>query len=276
MPVYWLNPTNAAATSFSQVQIGTIPADAADGTSQGYALGHLAGNAKPEIVLSSNGLNFFSIPTNPAADVWAKTVVTSTAREEGVALGDINRDGYLDIVGVVAPGGTTLAWWENPRDGSANWTQHNLGSTTGVEGDRVALADINGDGRLDVVVTETNNGSSGNAVFWFAQPTDATSSNWTRNIIATNLGSLNSMDVADVDGDGKPDVVTAIHRGSLAVTVWKNINNGTSWTENTVSVGLDSHLGARWVDLDGDGDLDIVSISWDNPQYVGLWRNNAR
>lgn len=280
VPVYWLKPSNVAATSFTRVEIGTIPADAADGTSQGYALGQLAGNAKPEVILSSGGLHYFGIPANPTTDAWSKTQITSAAREEGIALGDVNRDGYLDIVGVVAPSGTTLAWWENPRNGSGNWTQHNLGTTSGVEADRIALADINGDGRLDVVATETNNGSSGNAVYWFSQPPDATSTAWTRNTIASNQGSLNSMDVADVDGDGKPDVVTGIHRaasaGALAVTVWKNVNNGASWAANTVSNGQDSHLGARLIDLDGDGDLDIVSIAWDNPQYVRLWRNNAR
>lgn len=275
VPVYWLKPTNAAGTTWSQLQVGTIPADPADGTSQGYATAQLGGNAKPEIILSSSGIHYFQIPASPAAGNWPQVQVAADAREEGIAAGDIDGDGDLDIVGLLAPAGTTISWWENPGNGAAGWTRHNLG-TSAVEGDRIALADINGDGKLDVVLSETNLGSSGNALYWFAQPASATNSNWPRTTIASNAGSLNSMDVADFNGDGKPDVVSGEHRGALAVTIYKNNGNGATWTAQQVSQGRESHLGARTADLDGDGDTDIVSIAYDANAVVHLWRNNAK
>ncbi len=39
--------------------------------------------------------------------------------------------------------------------------------------------------------------------------------------------------------------------------------------------GVESHLGARTVDLDGDGDREIVSIGWDAPQAIHVLRNDA-
>ncbi|MCI0585128.1 MAG: FG-GAP-like repeat-containing protein, partial [Chloroflexi bacterium] len=84
------------------------------------------------------------------------------------------------------------------------------------------------------------------------------------------------MDVADLNGDGRPDVATGEHRGSLKVTVWQNVNNGASWSAHTVGTGKESHLGTRLADLDRDGDIDIVSIAWDAYQYLHVWRNNAK
>lgn len=273
VPVYWLEPTDDAATVWSRVQIGDIPADAADGTSQGYALGEIAGGGSPEIVLSSRGLYYFRIPTDPRAGSWPRVEITPDAREEGIALGDLDRDGDWDAVAVVAPGGTSVAWWENPGTGASGWARHPIGTTSGPEADRVAIADFDADGRLDVVITETNLGTSGNSLLWFAAPPDPSGTAWERRTIASDQATLNSMDVADFTGDGLSDVVTGEHRGSLAVTIWENAR--TSWAAHRISEGRESHLGTRTSDLDGDGDSDIVSTAWDAYQSLHLWRNDA-
>jgi hypothetical protein len=84
------------------------------------------------------------------------------------------------------------------------------------------------------------------------------------------------MDVADMDADGDYDIITGEHRGTGKVVVWRNAGNGSSWVAHVVSIGRESHLGARVVDLDDDGDREIVSIAWDHYQYLHLWRNNAK
>lgn len=275
VPVLWMRPLDSAGSQWTSTTIGTIPSDPADGRSQGYALAQIVPGGLPEIVLSSIGLYYFEIPASPAAGNWPRVQISSQAREEGLAVGDIDRDGDPDVAGLVAPGGTTVAWWENPRDGSSAWLRHDLGSTSGIEADRIRLADLNRNGRLDVVVTETNLGGSGNALYWFAQPSNPMAANWPRNTVVSNQGSLNSMDVADLNGDAAPDIVTGEHRGSLGVSIWENVNGASSWASHAVSQGTESHLGTQLVDLDGDGDLDSVSIAWDDFQNVWLWRNDA-
>ncbi|PAQ11035.1 hypothetical protein CIT26_07075 [Mesorhizobium temperatum] len=50
----------------------------------------------------------------------------------------------------------------------------------------------------------------------------------------------------------------------LRVSIWRNLDG--RFVEQLVGEGLESHLGARAVDLDGDGDREFVSIGWDAPR----------
>ena len=171
-------------------------------------------------------------------------------------------------------GGKKVAWWSNPGNSKGNWTKHKIGNISQWP-DRFSLVDINGDGRLDLVVSEENEGKKPDAhVYWFEQPENSQSS-WTRHLVTTEY-TTNSMDVADLDQDGSADIVTGEHRGSKRVKIWKNVNRGSSWMEYLVSENHESHLGTRVADLDGDGDLEIISIAWDDYPKLHLWRNNAK
>jgi hypothetical protein len=82
------------------------------------------------------------------------------------------------------------------------------------------------------------------------------------------------MDVADMDGDGDPDVITGEHRGSEEVAIWENDGTGR-FTKHVVDKGKENHLGVRVFDMDNDGDLDLTGIAWDSFEYLHLWRNDA-
>jgi hypothetical protein len=94
---------------------------------------------------------------------------------------------------------------------------------------------------------------------------------------------MNNLDTADMDGDGDIDIITCEHSmpyggkpapGHERLQVWANDGHG-NFTEHTIDQNRESHLGAQAVDLDHDGDLDIVSIAWRDYQYLHLWRNDA-
>ena len=206
---------------------------------------------------------------------WPKVRVAEETSEEGVATADIDRDGRIDIVGS-AKDGKRMLWFKNPGDGSPDWKQFDIGSVEHFA-DRVAIADFNGDKRLDVAVSEETWPDVGPAgVFWFEQPS-ARDQPWTRRKVVTQY-TTNAMDVADMNGDGVPDIITGEHRATRKLAIWQNTDHGRSWTERVVDTGKESHLGARAMDLDGDGKPEILSICWDTYWNLHMWRpgNAAR
>jgi hypothetical protein len=121
-----------------------------------------------------------------------------------------------------------------------------------------------------VVVSEEVWPDAGPAgVFWFEQPAKP-DERWTPHKIATQY-TTNAMDVADMNGDGAPDIITGEHRGTRKVAVWENTGRGKTWTERIIDTGKESHLGARALDLDQDGKPEILSICWDTYQNLHLW-----
>lgn len=273
LDVYWLEATDAAATAWIQVYVGSVPQASHPEGAQGYRIGQIEAGGRPEVAITSgDGIYYFRIPASPQAGSWPRVHVSSAPSDEGFALGDIDRDGRLDITGTT--GDLKGVWWyRNPGDGTDNWVGHQIATFSEADfPDRTEVADFNGDGRLDVVVTEENALASEASTVWWEQPTDVLGGTWAKHPL-TSQGSTNSLDVADIDQDGDTDVIIAEHKGALKLAIWSNDGSG-AFTEHVVSTGKESHLGARTVDLDGDGDLDIVSIAWDAYQNVHLWRND--
>jgi hypothetical protein len=269
----WLKAKDADARAFSVHVLGETPLASHDLGAQGHALVRLGPGAPTVFAASSaSGTYYFEIPKDPAG-AWRRVRISAETSDEGIAFGDIDRDGLLDLVATTGDA-KEVAWWRNPGDGSSDWARQEIGRfPEAVYPDRVGVGDLDGDQRLDVVVTEENGAAEGAEAYWWQQPETLGSGGWKRHKI-TSRGSLNSLSVADVDADGKLDVVMGEHRGQLRVSIWRNLGGGR-FLEQLIGKGMESHLGARAIDLDGDGDLDVVSIAWDAPATIHVWRNDA-
>jgi len=272
--LYWLEPTDAAATAWSSVAIGTLERASHALGAQGYRSGQIEAGGREEVVFSSgNGITYFRVPPKPGAGSWPRVHVSSNPSDEGFAIGDMDGDGDLDVAATTGES-KRVEWYRNPGDGSAEWTAVHVGDfAEAVYPDRTGVADFNQDGRLDIVVTEENGSDTGAETCWWEQPSDPLAGDWTRHLVTTQA-STNSLDVADLDRDGDPDLVLAEHRGDERVSIWLNDGSG-GFLPFVIDAGKESHLGARTVDLDGDGDLDIVSIALDAPHALHLWRNDS-
>jgi hypothetical protein len=124
---------------------------------------------------------------------------------------------------------------------------------------------VDGDGDLDLVLTFETLNAIGPLV-WFRQGNDPLA-HWEPQFVAYDFRSfaLNSLDAADLDGDGDMDFVTGNHDrregGKYARTIaWINYDGvGGAFYSAPIGLGLEHHDGTKLADLDGDGDLDIYS-----------------
>ena len=148
------------------------------------------------------------------------------------------------------------------------------------------FVDLNGDGKIDMVYHRWINGhvqqkgaylNNGNSWTWAPQYTPPF------HIAADRHGDLGARFV-DLNGDGKIDMV--YHRWINGHVQQKGayLNNGNGWTSAPqytppFHIAADGHgdLGARFVDLNGDGKIDMVYHRWINGhvQQKGAYLNNG-
>ncbi|WP_375586349.1 FG-GAP repeat domain-containing protein [Cyclobacterium xiamenense] len=239
---------------------------------QGIAIARFVPDGPYQIALSwhaaEKGIQMITLPDNPLRDEWTIRKISPHTLDEDLSVGDINRNGLLDLF-------QGTQWIENPGTLDGAWNLHVIGEVTAGEPDRNNLLDFNKDGKLDAVVGLEN----GTDILLFLQK-DASGTSWHRKIIASNVGGGFSMDAGDIDGDGLADVVLGEHRGdpSNRLIIYENTNNAKNWIPHVVDTGLetdiDHHDGTVLVDIENDGDLDILSIGWYN-KHIWVYENTS-
>jgi hypothetical protein len=277
--VTWIEATDGQAMSWRTQPVGKV----AKGGTQGYAKANLIPGNKPQLIFTrGKNLYVLEIPVTPDQETWPLHRISIENEEEGLAAGDLDGDGDLDMAAIHGDG-HQVVWFENPGSVNRPWKMHAVGgqidsSQTWL--DRVAIADLNGDGKPDIIATEERQDWNGRAhLYWFESPADIMTGAWPRHMV-TQLRSVNSMDVADVDRDGDIDIVIAEHTDQKSdgaednlTVIYLNRHGGRAWSPGVVERGPhSSHLGARLVDLDNDGVLEIVSIGWSQYRQVHLWK----
>ena len=255
----------------------TILTNISDGSGdflQGVATAAFQPGATTQVGLSwhnsTQGTQMLTLPADPVNNTWTWHEISTTTQYEDLSTADIDRDGDEDLL-------LGTIWLRNEAlpgaQSSGPWTAFTLFNTTDSP-DRNKLADMNGDGRVDAVVGYEAVNMPGKLA-WYEQPLDPTGL-WNEHIIANVVGPM-SVDVADMDGDNDFDVIVGEHNYANPETakmlVFENTDViGSTWQAYTVYTGDEHHDGAQTVDIDNDGDLDIISIGWNHNQVL-LYEN---
>ncbi len=202
---------------------------------------------------------------NPAKSgkPWRKHFAFERIKGESPPFLDIDGDGSPEILthdekqwGRVAPDKSdpTKPWRFHPLSESGEWPQFYHGTGVG---------DINGDGRLDLILTEG----------WYEQPAkNAATAQWRKHAFqfSPHRGGA-QMFAYDVDGDGANDVITSLHGHEWGLAWWEQIKDGdggisfrmhqlmgTREEEAKYGVAFSQPHALDLADIDGDGLKDIV------------------
>lgn len=197
----------------------------------------------------------------PARLTFSKQVLTSEYLADGVAVGDINRDGRPDIV--AGP-----YWYGGPdyRVRTAFYPPNPLSPEMPATDSMFSfLHDFDGDGWTDILVL-------GRIKFheacWYRNPGTG-GGEWTRHFVAHRINGESKIWL-DADGDGRPELVTHQEKrwGFLAPVPGQPTAPWKFRAITTEGPWVEYHHGTGLGDLDGDGRPDLVL-------YDGWWRQSA-
>jgi hypothetical protein len=261
--VAWYENTDGAGSFGAQQAITTI----ADGTMSIFAA-DLDGDGDPDVLSASNSP--FEIEskiawyenTDGAGSFGAQQVIPGIApAPNSVFAGDMDGDGDLDVLFASYYDHPSyheerIGWYEN-TDGAGSFGSQQVISTVAGWGPSVFAADVDGDGDTDVLSASAGD----DKIAWY-ENTDGSGSFGTEQVISTAADGAYSVFAADVDGDGDPDVLSA-SAGDDKIAWYENRDgSGSFGTEQVISTAADGARSVFAADVDGDGDLDVLSASW--------------
>jgi hypothetical protein len=196
--------------------------------------------------------------------------VNSNIETTKYTIGDIDNDGKMDIITIDRLNNTMSVYRNTSSSGSISFAAK-LDFVTGQSPRSVNLADIDGDGKLDVIVTNLND----NTVSIFTNTTTGTNISFASKIDFATATQPAGIAIADLDKDGKPDLIINTVNLQGYVSVLRNISNG-----GTISFAPKTDLQAtggsiedvKEADLDGDGKIDIIFPNY-SLNVVTIFRN---
>jgi regulation of enolase protein 1 (concanavalin A-like superfamily) len=226
------------------------------------------GDGKMDVATSAY-IYFQNSPTS-----WTQIQYADSAR--GTALLDIGSGkGSINLVTTGSSAPYDVVWYENPRETGGNartttWISHTVGAgypctpTSCGEGPDVATysaADLNGDGRMDIVAGQSEGGSGAppaGGLIWFEAPADRRNGTWVRRTIDASFVYAHAIRVADMDKNGTIDLVTSEQDQSPLRRVSIFFNDGSGNFKQQVISNAEGH-NTTVGDIRGTGFLDVLN-----------------
>jgi hypothetical protein len=238
------NNSSGSFVSASTEGAGTFPSS--------IVTADINGDGMKDLIVDDQNLNDLTILTNAGGGIFAVGSAPpplSSGSSWFVAVADVNGDGKPDLIDVDSG---YLRILTNNGDGVFTLSSTNVLATIW-PGLGIAV-DVNGDGKVDLVIPDYYSGTgdtlevltnNGNGIF---------SSNATYTVAT----GPNHVIAADVNGDGKVDLISSGFYGTLTVLT----NNGNGGFGSNTTLNVASHVySVVAADVNGDGKLDLITAN---------------
>jgi hypothetical protein len=236
--------------------------------------GDVDGDGKPDLFSVNQGSNTFSVLRNistPGLLSFESKIDFSTGPDpyHGVVT-DIDGDGRPDMV-LVNYGNTTLSVFRNTSASGIISFATPVSYTPGNGPTWVVAGDLDGDGKPDIASANL----TGSSISIFRNNSVPGLINLALKTDIATAAFPYSVSLADLDGDGKPDLASTSESGSVvamlrntstigSVSFAARVDSATALSPRTLAMG----------DLDGDGKPDLVTGNW-NASSLSVLRNTS-
>ena len=249
------NTSSPGQISLAEVAVMSV------NTAHKVAIADLDGDGRPDLAVASNSSAtvylFHNTTTAPGSISFAFAGgLPAASYLDQIVLADIDGDGRPDSIVNLNQGGINLLAVRRNLGGFSFGAEQYF-QISQQSGSRLRVADIDRDGRLDAIVSDysvgdisilRNNSTPGSVAF---DPF----------ISIQTLANPGALAVADLDGDGRPDVVVGANGTTGAMSVLRNQSSPGSISLSPRSDNpADCMEDVAIADLDGDGRPDVASV----------------
>ena len=197
-----------------------------------------------------------------------KTIeITNNFNEvRSVNIGDYNNDGSLDIASASVKE-DEIAILFNGGDADLRFTK-NIVSTQADGAYYIYSSDINMDGNKDLVSASIYD----DKIAWYENDGEISPS-FKTHVVSLNADAARSVHSADLDNDGDVDIISASYYDDKIAWYENDGEISPSFKTHVVSLNADAARSVHSADLDNDGDVDIISASY-NDDKIAWYQNN--
>ncbi|MCC9137618.1 FG-GAP-like repeat-containing protein [Pontibacter silvestris] len=191
-----------------------------------------------------------------------------------VSIADINDDGKADIITVNGVGNTISVLKNNSSSGAIAFNSR-LDFNTGPDPRKLAIGDLDGDGKPDIVVNNINSGNESTISVFRNTSTSGTISFASKTDYNTGNGSI-GVAIADMNKDGKPDIIVSSGNSGM-FSIFKNttVSPGAISMAPKQDFPLLTHPdNLTTADLDKDGKPDLIISNFSN-ESISIFRNTS-
>ena len=190
--------------------------------------------------------------TTPA--YTARSISTSAAGAQSVHAADIDGDGDIDVLGA-ALGGDRISWYENDGEVPPSFATHSI-SSSAAGAVSIFASDVDGDGDIDVLAALQGE----DEIVWY-ESDGASPPAFVERIVSNSAAGTQTVFATDVDRDGDVDLLAASQDDDTIAWFENDGAVDPAFTERLISESADQARSVSAADLDGDGDVDLLSAS---------------